>query len=353
MKLGAIPENFFERIVYNLGLAPTPLSDTHVAFMLARTIMVATKIGIFETLHQVDLSAEEIAQKTHSNPSATAKLLNTLVHLGYIRKKRHHYSLTPLSRKWMLKDSSTSVYDKILLQFIEWELVERYEDYVRTGEPINIHQVFNEEQWSLYQKGMRAVASTSAWEIGRRTPIPKNATDMLDIGGSHGYYSVALCRRHPKLTSTILDLPEAVVHAEKILAKEKMGTRVRHRAGNALTEDLGKEAWDVIFIANLVHHFDEATNRDFAKKVYHALRPGGVYIIQDFIRDDRPKKGDHLGALLDLYFAATSQSGTWSVEEIRSWQQEAGLVPKKTVWLRTVPRHAQQVAMKPNRIKYQ
>lgn len=347
MKLGAIPENLLERIVLALGLAPTPLSDTHVAFMLARTIMVAAKLGIFETLNNASSKAEDVAAQIRTDPQATTKLLNTLIHLGYVRQKDQHYALTPLARKWMLKDSPTSLYDKMLLQFIEWELVEHYENYVRTGEPINMHQTFNEQQWDVYQRGMRSVAGTSAWEIAKRTPIPKGATDMLDIGGSHGYYSVTLCRRHPHLRSVILDLPKAVTHAEKILANENMGDRVLHRAGDILTEDLGEETWDVIFIASLVHHFSNATNHDLAKKVYKALRPGGVYIVQDFIRDDSPKKGDHLGGLLDLYFAATSQSGTWSVKDITNWQKEAGLIPKKTIWLHTVPRHAQLVAMKP------
>ena len=49
---------------------------------------------------------------------------------------------------------------------------------------------------------------------------------MLDIGGSHGYYSVALCRRHPSLRAVILDLSEAVTHAERILDREGMGDRV-------------------------------------------------------------------------------------------------------------------------------
>jgi len=69
---------------------------------------------------------------------------------------------------------------------------------------------------------MRALASGSASEVARRTPVPKGARDMLDIGGSHGYYSVALCRRHPGLRAVILDLSEAVKHAEPILARVRV-----------------------------------------------------------------------------------------------------------------------------------
>lgn len=37
-----------------------------------------------------------------------------------------------------------------------------------------------------------------------------------------------------------------------------------------------------------------------------------------------------MGAFYDLYFALTSRSGTWSFSEMRSWQTDAGLVPRKT-----------------------
>ena len=50
--------------------------------------------------------------------------------------------------------------------------------------------------------------------------------------------------------------------------------------------------------------------------------------------------------ILEMYFALTSQSGTWSLEEIAGWQKEAGLTPRKPLRLRSVPGIAQQAAGK-------
>ena len=345
MKLAAQPENLLEAFALRSGKVPTPLGDTHVAFMLARTIMVATKLGIFEILQQ-PVTATAMAVQAGTHPQATLKMLNTLVHLGYVQLQQDQYSLTPLSQRWMLKASPQSVRDKMLMQFLEWELVEHYEEYVRTGEPYRMHEVFNQEQWMLYQRGMRAMAGTAAWEVARRIPVPQRAQDMLDIGGAHGYYSVAICRRHRGLRSVILDLPEAIDEARHILEKEQMGGRVVHQPGNVLTDDLGTEAWDVIFMASLIHHFDEPTNRALFQRIAQALRPGGVFVVQEFMRNQTPQAGDHLGALLDLFFAATSESGTWSVEEIADWQQATGLIAQKPIWLRAIPGHTQQVGRK-------
>jgi predicted O-methyltransferase YrrM len=155
---------------------------------------------------------------------------------------------------------------------------------------------------------------------------------MPDIGGSHGYFSVAICRRHPGLRATVLDLPSAIEHAAPLLDAEGMSDRVQLVAGDALADDLDAEAYDVVFLMSLVHHFDEAANRALAEKVARPLRRGGVMVIGEALR---PKVGGRqLGAFFDLYFGMTSESGTWTFDEMALWQREAGLVPRKPMPLR-------------------
>jgi hypothetical protein len=46
-------------------------------------------------------------------------------------------------------------------------------------------------------------------------------------------------------------------------------------------------------------------------------------------------------------FALTSQSGTWTPEEMAAWQRDAGLRPRRPLHFRTVPGAGAQVAAKP------
>ena len=346
MKLGPVPQNPIERIAKAFGLLPQPLLDTHIAMLLARAVMEGSRLGVYEALKAGPLTADEIAARRGAHPRALTKLLNALVGCGYLVWDAGRYALSPMARKWLLPDADQPLHDKMLFQFLEWDYIERIGEYVRTGQAHDIHTTMRPEEWGTYQRGMRSAAASWAPEVGRRTPVPKGAKDMLDIGGSHGLLSAAICRRHPGLRSVILDLPEAVEHASPILAKEGMGDRVTHRAGDVLEDDLGTESWDVIFTANLVHHFDDATNRALAKKIARALRPGGVFVIQELFRPHTPNEAGQVGALLDLYFALTSQSGTWSFEEMADWQREAGLKPLKPIKLRTVPGKGLQAAVK-------
>lgn len=341
MKLGAIPENLVERLAVGLGLVPRPLAETLPTLLLTRTLLASARFGLPQALAEGPLQAEEAAARCRTHPRATRVLLDTLVSLGYVRLAEGRYELSADGRKWLLP-----LHDSLLYRYLEWDWIARLDDFVRTGEVLDIHGEMTAEQWALYQRGMADVARLGTPEQARRIPVPAGSRDLLDIGGSHGLLSAALCRRHPGLRAVVLDLPEAVEHAAPILAREGMGDRVVHRPGDVLEEDLGTGAWDVVLLSNLAHHFDDAANRELARRIARALRPGGVFAIVEIFRRESPEEGGQIGALFDLYFALTSESGTWSFEEMAAWQREAGLEPRKPVRLRRSPGFGVQVAIK-------
>lgn len=346
MRLGAIPHGIVERIALALGIVPTPLLDSIIALLLARTVMVATRVGVFETMASAAQRADEIAAQCGTSPAATHKLLNALAGTGYLRLRDGQYSLTQQARRWLLKDSPHSLTDAVLMQFMDEQFIAQMETFVRNGEPIEMHEHLSPETWELYQRGMRSGARLTTPEVALRLPMPHHARAMLDIGGSHGYYSVALCRRYPELRATVLDLPEAVEAAAPLLAREGMGDRVAHRADNALTADLGHEQYDLILIANLVHHFNEEQNRDLARRCANALRHGGRLVIGEVVRPQTPATAGQIGALTDLYFAITSAGGTYTFDEMADWQRSAGLRPRRPIELITGPGGGLQVAEK-------
>jgi hypothetical protein len=84
-----------------------------------------------------------------------------------------------------------------------------------------------------------------------------------------------------------------------------------------------------------------------ARRVARALVGGGVYAIGDFLRASAPGAGGGMPAVMDLYFALTSASGTWSADEMASWQRDAGLVPREPILLQSIPGWASLPAERP------
>ncbi len=346
MRLDVVGDNLFERLFARTNLAAWPIVHTQLAFTLARVVMAATRLGIFDALGEHPMAAAQVAAACSTDPVATEKLLFALAASGYARQRDGGYALSPLSRRWLRRDSPRSVADMVDLQYEGWDLLGASEDYVRHGRAVDLHDTLDGERWGVYQRGMRAMAVALAPELGRRIPVPRGAREMLDIGGSHGYYSVVVCRRHPELRSVVLDLPQAVEHAAPLLAAEQMGSRVVHRTGDALTDDLGEARYDLVLASQVVHHFSAEQNRELSLRVARALRPRGIFAVVEEFRPTSARRARQLGGLLEFYFALTSRSGTWSVSEIAAWQREAGLVPRRPIRFLSAPGVGIQAAVK-------
>ena len=337
MKLKTQPENPIEWVALKLNLAPTPLVDTQIAFNAARAIMAGAELGVYEAIGKNARTADEIAVECKTNAHATKQLLNCLVGVGYLDWSNEKYSLKPKYHKWLLKESESNLISKLRFQLIEWNWMAMLEDYVRTGNTLQLHNSVNEKEWNLYQEGMRDLSINAAKELAGKIPISKNATNMLDIGGSHGLYSIELCKKYPALKSTILELPGAFESASAIAKRYDTTGRVSYKAGNALDDDLGSEQYDLVMINNVVHHFTPNQNNALAQKVVRALKPGGIFIIGEFIRAEKPGEGGVIASASGLYFSVISASGNWSADEIESWQKNAGLKPEKPVTTMTIP----------------
>jgi SAM-dependent methyltransferase len=347
MKLGVIPENVAERLALLFGIPPPGILESWIGIMAARAVMAATKLDIFETLAAGPLTAQEITKKCATHPQATEKLLNALVGMGCLHIKGERYGLPRKMRAWVLADGKYSFRGQILLHYLEWRWWEHCEEYVRTGQPLRLHETMTEEEWGVYQRGMRSGIEFPANWVARKLSLPKTVRTMLDIGGAHGFFSVAICRRYPQLHSTILELPQAIQHAAPLLAKENLGDRIVYQEGDVLTADLGVECYDLVLLAAVVHHFDAETNRELMRRIARALRPSGIVAIWEPLRQDRTGKIRQLGGLMDLFFGLFSQAGTWSADEIANWYKGAGLEPRKPKRMWFGPDLALHVGQKP------
>lgn len=337
MKIGLTAENPLEWIAFRLNLAPKPLLETQINFIAARAIMAAAELGIFEVIGKSERTVDEIATTCKTHPHSTRQLLDCLVGVGYLHWRGGNYSLKRSYQKWLLQESECNLIGKLRFQRLEWDWTAKLEDYVRSNTPLEVHNQISAMDWKLYQEAMRDCAFNAAREVARKIPLPRGATKMLDIGGSHGLYSIALCQKCPALTSTVLELAGAVESASAIAKRYDNTGRVKHLAGNALTDDLGTDQYDLVMINNVVHHFSAKQNIALAAKVARALKPGGLYAIGDMIRAETPGEGGLLVSTTSLYFSLTSASGNWSCAEIASWQKAAGLQPTKTLTLVSIP----------------
>lgn len=345
MKLSALPQNLRECVALACGMVPTPLMDTLVGLLLAKTIIAATAIGIFDALETEPLTATEIAELCGSDAKATEKLVRALFACKYLKFEGDRFKLAPVSRRWLPRKAFRSLHSAILHRSLDLRFM-NFEEYVRHGKPQEFHSALSQEEWRIYHQGQADHAALVVEEVIETIPLPAHATDLLDLGGGHGLYSVAFCRRYPNLRARVMDLATTIGELEAKRASDRAYNRVQFEVRDIRTVSLPPHSTDVILLANVLHHFDCLTNCSLLQRAGMALRPGGIVIVIDAFRPSSLQQTGQLEGLLDLYFGAASGVGLWTLEDIQKWSRKAGLETLPPSTLRRMPICRMQVARK-------
>jgi ubiquinone/menaquinone biosynthesis C-methylase UbiE len=178
------------------------------------------------------------------------------------------------------------------------------------------------ERWEAYIRGLFEI-SRHEHDANAALVHVEAPRRLVDVAGGHGGFAMAMCRRHPALAATVLDLPPSAAVGRKIVAEEGFADRVSFREGDVFELGLG-ENLDVVSAFNLIHHLPEERDVELCRMARAALRPGGVLVIGD---SARPEPGDALsphGAVSSLLFYAWSHSRNFSPSEVSRWMREAG-----------------------------
>jgi len=95
---------------------------------------------------------------------------------------------------------------------------------------------------------------------------------MIDLGGGHGLYAIALAGRNPDLSAIVFDLPGVVPLAEDYIRRYGAG-RVRTVAGDFFRDDIGA-GYDLVFSSSN----PSGKSIELLDKIGAALNPGGYFV---------------------------------------------------------------------------
>lgn len=337
MRIGAIPESLIEKAVCAFGLLPEPLLIGSWGMSASRCLIAGANLGVFEALASGGKTAPEVAKASCCDPAAMQALLNALNGFGFLRRRKGRYENARQVERWLLGSSRFPLHDSVVFFGDLWNLMGEVEERVRTGRQANIHHAgFPPDFWRRYIRGLACFARFVAPEIVRRVGVKAGPKSLLDVGGGHGVFSMAFCRRHEGLNAEVLDLPAAVEVGMSIVQEQKMEERVKFRAGDLREAEWGNRL-DVILIFNVIHNLRVEEIQRMLGKALRALSPGGTLAILDSEYGGGDKDVSAAGGFGELMFFLTSGAKTYPEETIRGWVAEAGFSGIRTAHLLSLP----------------
>ena len=324
MKYKVVPDTPDEAAALASGEFNLPTVDLMMPLLQTRSLMAGVRLGLFEALRGGARTATEVARELALDAEGVELVCRVLVCAGYLTRKDNQYELTELARKHMLRDAPLSLSGFAEFNYLSWEWIGQLEEVVRTGRGIHVHHTMKEESaWESYQRAMLEGARFEAPQAASLVPVKAGAVRLLDVGGSHGLIGAMICRLHPGLRSEVLDLPQAIEHDRKLAQEVGINDVVTHRAGDALTDDLGAD-YDVIFLGNIAHHFTSEQNLTLLRRAKEALTSGGTIAIWEAEQPGPEAEADIFGDAFALYFRLTSTSRVYTADEYAGWLSATG-----------------------------
>ena len=293
----------------------------------ARAIQVALKLGLFEALAQGPRDESALADAIRTNARATGLLANALTALGLLEKRGTQFTLADSARRHLLQTSNEYLGGMILFDAELWDVWGRLEDSIRSGNPARTPDMFQStpEDTARFIRAMDSLVRArgdAAW-VADNLDLGKVAT-VADLGGGPGTYVAAMLKRWPHLRAAIWDLPATLVVAREVLAEREpiVQGRIELVRVDYLKDQLPRGA-DAIFMSNIIHSENEATNAALMKQCFDALSSGGMLVVKDHIMN-RELTRPAAGAVFALYLLLTTPGRDFSFDEICSWMRDAG-----------------------------
>ncbi len=317
--------NIIERYLVNRGSIPGPLMDVAIPAFKFWSMIAAMETGFFEALDGKSCSIEELAEETNCSEEGIENLVKVMEPLGYIKSENGRYELSKAAQRSLPIDLLKDMAPFFKSQMQEYENVahairEAPEEGICGWDVVKSGKIGRS-----YQTTMRWLASTTVDEVVGKIDIPDDAEKMLDVGGSHGLYTLKFCRKYPKLEGTILDWPIGLEEAQTTLDENPdVADRIKLIERDFEQEEL-PEGHDFAFLGNIIHGIDPEGNRELFQKLSRATTANGTVAILDQVGGVQGSKfARGIAALAGFNLFLFSGGKSYSYNRIKDWFRDAG-----------------------------
>lgn len=127
-----------------------------------------------------------------------------------------------------------------------------------------------EEHMSVWEKSYQIFSEV----------LPSHCQIILDLGCGTGLELDKIWGKNPDMEVTGVDLCQSML--DKLLKKHS-DKRLTVVCQDYFKYDFGHEKWDAVLSFESLHHFLPERKRELYQKAYNGLKPGGVFLLGDYI----------------------------------------------------------------------
>ncbi|HEY1374616.1 MAG TPA: methyltransferase [Candidatus Binatia bacterium] len=240
--------------------------------------------------------------------------------MDLLRKRGKKYANSRFSSAHLRGDGAAF----LLREYDAWRVWGGLAAALRTGARPHTQRPFFSDAKKAYRllRALQVDARAIAPYLIARLRV-KRAGTLLDLGGGLGAFSIAFCRRYPRLRATLVEHPRIAPLARRAVRAAGFEKSIR-----VIGVDFRRRAlprgFDTVFVSNVLHSHGADENLSLLRKVRDCLNPDGELILRDvFMKPDRT--GPEWAALFSVYLLLhTPQGRCYTLEDISGWLRRSG-----------------------------
>ena len=295
----------------------------------SQILFAATSAGIFDFLNKKAYTVEKIAEGLRLDQRSTEILLNALTGLELIKKHRGTYQNSPFARNHLVERSGEPLTGFVLHNMGLWNAWGNLTPVMKTGRPSEGFAVKNyrTNKRSLYNfaLAMHQGSISSSKEISLLFDY-SSVCSILDVGGCTGRYALSIMESSSSDRVHVLDLPEMVREAKKIIRKTNREElkKIRFIEGDFFKVDPGME-FDLVILSNIIHSLGEKDCLMLFSRLRSWLTKNGRLLVHDMTVDRSGTNPAHAALFSVNMLVNTLKGKVYSEEETLKMIRAAGM----------------------------
>ena len=303
------------------------LLHLHFSFAPAKILSSALQLKLFSHMAAGHHTAEAIARAARADQRGIRMELDALVALDLLEKRGGVYGLTPLARRYLVRESP-DYFGSMLENDALWDAWTPLASVIRTGRPHRkVDQRKRAEQFfPALVRSLHIMNRGPAHRVAELLGAGKkrHGLQVLDVACGSGVWGIAIAEADSTARVVAQDFPGVLSTTRQYLRRHGVRNQFEFLPGDLRTVDFGRGQFDVALLGNIVHSEGARSSRDLFKRLYKALKPGGYVVIIDMIPNDQ-----RTGPAFPVFFAInmlvnTTSGDTYTLAEYRQWLAAAG-----------------------------
>jgi predicted TPR repeat methyltransferase len=234
----------------------------------------ASTLHLFDHLEKGPGTLQELSHTTGIDEGRLFPLLGVLISAGVIVCAEGKYQNSPLASTYLVSISPYSQNSHIHKNALFLEKIWACLPKRLTGEPLIIPHTEFFANLALPAMAENALTGRLQRTVAEIAGMPEfaSAGKMVDLGGGHGLYAIALSALNPGLDAYIFDLPHITALAERYIRKYH-AARVFTIPGDFFSDDIGGR-YDLILSSSN----PSGKSAVLLRKIADAMNDGGLFV---------------------------------------------------------------------------